>query len=827
MHKELQSYPYWTPHTNKRPLVKNGAFHQAYTYDQLPNGTINANIGILLAPEHQLTCIDVDMPEEAISSTKEKREQYMQFEGPIDLTDPVNWSSTTYREFLEQQTPLFSQLPPELITLINQSYVELSPSGLGLHIWLNTPDKAGTSTAYKKSLTFAGQWSLQNQFMTATGIALAGTETNSLATLHLQDLPEVFSFERQTREPSDTNNEPVTAPISLITPEQVSHAMRIIPPAPQQREKARWEELTSVRWESYHYWITIGMALHHWGEATGNTTVAMMAWMDWSKRDTAKFKDEQDVATHWDSFTANKSSNQSQITIATIMAYAARLQFQYPKPLRVKGQVYPHVPQINEYANFKYLIDYYNIKLYENDYYYLSGDKEIMDKYFLSTRHNTTLFNKYGPFTPQELASYMLVFCQGHDWPKMQSASQLTKTWCDQTTSQMDLFNEWLDTPFEELPEVFKKRWVLTNEESVEQYTEQSTVDHLFTCLNVRSDSREERALYYSLFKKAMFQIIKFHEPINRSSEFSDNGGILILSGAENTYKTTFLKLLLPHELSRTLFKEVMQKLDTEKNLRDFISQFPKKVIVVLNEIEGLMQLGGGSLFKNLCSSNQVAYVPIYQTAERFEYRKAALFGTTNSTNLKLTEEGTRRLWIVPVSTIDTKSAARVNLHHFYSALRKEFRQRVEHGELPWLLTKKEIELLDKLNENSTAETELSILLETFWPAKDTEMPVDYLDGINLVKYKGPKLMTELQVLKYIEFQGIKVKSALPAFRHALARHCGNWTNTLKEDRPRRMAIIRRGELCQNPRKNGKSFMYHKWVMPPLASEYTWTETEE
>jgi len=388
--------------------------------------------------------------------------------------------------------------------------------------------------------------------------------------------------------------------------------------------------------------------------------------------------------------------------------------------------------------------------------------------------------------------------------------------WCDTCTQPFDIVKEWLDMPFEELPEPMHYAKILGHQYKVEQYNNQSTPEYLFSCLNVQATTDQERNLYFSCFKKTLMQFIKFREDEYQMGQFTDNGGMLILVGPENTYKSTFLKLLLPENLQFAR-KEINMEIQGEKSTRDFLRQMGKKAIIQIDEFEGFLNMAGkSSQIKNLLSSNEVTFTEIYDVSERRTLRKAIIVGTTNETKLALSDNGSRRLWFIPVGCIDTVSAAKVNLHKMYNNLREEFRQIYNQGVLPWLLTQEEVMFLNQRNQNMSASSELAILLEEFWPAIGYEMPNDYLEDVDVKRYKGPKLMSSLEVMNYMKFKQANPKGSLPALERALERHCGQWTKSLTQDHQRRMAIIRKGKLCQNARPHG-GFHYHKWIMPPIS----------
>ena len=818
--KDLVSYPYWTRHQNKRPLVDNGDFSNAKPFHskQIAPYLFEQNgVGALLHPQEKLAIIDIDF-----HGSKQEKEAFI----ATIQTPQEEWSTEKYTEWVKQTSTLFSQLEnTSLQSLIYETYTEWSPSGIGLHVFVHLTDKNTTKAAYIKSTNkqYKGQISLQNAFVTVTGRYLANAP-NEIKTISLQELNDVFAIRATAAQPPQHQNQATQidfSNINQISIEQVIDALNVVPPQPLLKTQEQWYQLTNRTYEHYDFWLTIGMALHNWGLTTKQLPTAYGFWSQWSQQDKQNYTNEEDLERKWESFNIGSQSHEIQVTINTLLALAAKLQFTYPRPLTKDKKILSSFPQIKEYANFKYLMDFYSIELWEDDLYYVSGNDEIMQKYF--NNETPPLLNKfYGPYTQKELESFTWQLCQDSNWRQLSGVANFVQTWVVAHSKRLDLFKEWLHTPFNELPEPMKQARFINKVFNVEQYNNQSTVEHLFKCLNIKWHSEDERQLYFSLVKKTLFQIIKFREPQHLFESTMDNGGMLILTGPQNTFKSTFLKLLLPAALQGLRKEVVMQGVASGKELRDFVRQLCKKVIIQIDEFEGFMNLAThSSQFKTLLSANEMAITEIYEKSERQTYRTATIVGSTNKTTLILTDDGTRRMWFIPVGKIDTENAAKVNLHKLYNDLYKEFHEQFNQGILPWLLTQKEVELLEKLNSQYCSTTDLDIILEEFWPAEGTIIPDEYLKGLNIKTYKGPKLMKTLEIIAFMKMHNYEFKGKLVALEHALHKHCGAWTESITQDVWRNTAVIIKGELCQNQRAAGNGYHYKKWVMPPVNKIYS------
>lgn len=822
--EELTSINSWTTHKDKRPAIPPDQAHNGQPYSAVSS---HPDFGFLFSKDNDIACIDVDFPGSRDDMTKaelrEEKESMMQLAVECGY-NRSDWHTPYYLEWVKNNTRVFKQLEgTELEPLLESTFCEWSPSGLGIHIWVRVSDKDKTNKAYSGSHLdqFHGQFSLQNAFMTTTGIPLSiSSEIRSLATVSIDFAPRCFKFPEIDQTPENkksalsVESDPldafmVQAANGDITEAQINEALNLVPCLDDGKVNKHWEALTGKVYEHYYFWLTIGMALHDYGSKTNTLTSMFISYLNWSKKDTANFKSEEDVEAKWRSFDAAEKSG---VTIATLMAMAARMKFEYPRPMFTREGKRTVMPQINEYVNFAYLMQYYNIKLWEDDLYYLSGDEEIMKKYFRG-KDAPILGKYYGPFTQNDLDARTLVLCQDSNWRKLESTARLVKTWISHSLRPLDIFLEWLNTPFDDLPEPYRVVFAGNEKISADVFDKNSTVEYLFDCLNAQYVNEKEKKLYFTLFKKLLMQVIKFREPDVLKMPFVDNGGILILSGRENTYKSTFCKLLVPRMLDRVR-KEVNTQLSGEKNLRDFLRYFSNKTIIQVDEFESVMDISS-SFFKNLISGNDNSFVDIYGTQEKNRQRRAVIIGTTNKEKLVLSEDGTRRLWFIPVGKIDTDSALRVNLHKLYNDLRQEFKEEFKKGIMPWLLSQDEIDYLNEQNMAFAAMSDLDLILEELWPITNKRMPRNYLDDVDVSRDRGPKTMTSGDVRAIIELNGHKI-TKLTRLEHALRRHCTKWTGLrqgqTREDRNR---LIKDGKIHQTWHEERQKYLRSRWIMPP------------
>jgi hypothetical protein len=691
---------------------------------------------------------------------------------------------------------LLASTPQWIQDLASKSYTEVSPSGKGLHIVAKVPEgsKAGLSRAYFKARDFVGQVSVQNAFMTFTGNPF-NSNNGDIAEIEMSDLEPYFKITTAPIQEANVNFDRVSVPDIQKIENYLDH----IPINQSPKIKHAYAEITGQDYCHYDFWIMVGMSLHDYGTITGELPQCYHLFLKWSQKDQEAYQSEQNVQEHWRSF----SNKPSKISYKTLLKFAAKFEFDWPYPVVNAKGVKTGGPIPGEYKNFEYLMNYYNLQIVRDRSsggLFISGQEDICDKYFLTPTMEKFFGKFYGPYHMEALASAFLLLCQDNRYrsTSLSLVHDLLKVTLNTATIEVDMMSTWLDTPFEELPEDLQIG---------AEYTDNSTMDYIMDCIEVSPTMKKcKHTLVKSIIKKWFMGIIKLREPI--SQPFDQNGGMLFFIGPENSRKTTFFNMILPKPLTRIGFiKTVNTNLRGDKDQRDFLRSLGSKVLIVLDEYDGLNENFIDAQLKNLITTNDVTFTDIYKTSDRRCMRSAMLCATSNSYKQRLSRNGTRRMWCVQVQWIDTSKLLKFNWHHFYRTLREEFRELVSRGRTPWLLTPTEIDVLNSYNLGVAAKTDLSIMLEA---AFDFESEFPGFDKITSIQRdKTGMLMRLTDILTVIKFKfpnsGIIKMSAL---ENELSRCCGIWTGTHNQIKqlisPK--AIVHSGKITQ-----GK---YTYWVLP-------------
>lgn len=826
--RSYSSSPLLSDRNAKRPLIPADKAKDAPTLVELLDSENQASpigfCGFLTSMDNAYAIIDIDAPKDVkkMILAAQAANQTAAEDAQISIPDLV-------------ATHVLLSAPKAVQNLLSITYCEYSVSKTGVHVVLKM-DKSllPKKRAYKHPKDFLGQLSISNNYMVATGDKL-DISPSTVAEVPYSILDILFGISESDSSQSKAqkseqdsqligSSEAILAAEALPSLQEVEAALKLLPLDQSPRIKEVYKKALETEYEHYNYWLQVGMALHNYGQVAKQNANCLALYLTWSATDPTAYTSDADVSAKWDSFRTAEEG----LTYKTIFKLANSFEFQYPRPVIKDGRRLIN-PDKNEYCNFKYLMDKYDIKLHMADgtSIYVSGDNDILEKYFHA--HNAKwLFGYLGPIESAGLQAATWRLCQDSHWRGLSGTQNFVNAWLTEPKDELDIFKLWLDTEEKDLPE--ELQYVLMPDQRrvhISEFNENSTFDYLKSC--VTFDDAQDTALSTKMMYKTFMQLIKFHEPV--SLAFEDNGGMFALIGPENTYKTTFFKKLLPQGLE-FLRKDVNQELNSEKNKRDFVRYLGTKTIVLIDEFEGFMDnKKSGSFFKSIISGNSASFTDIYQTAESKLRRRAILVGTSNETKQIISDNGSRRLWYAMITGIDTNKLICMNLHKFYRDMREEFRAEVSNGGTPWLLSKKETERVSVQNEGIKARSSLDLDLADMFPYTTSYNVDECGDDIAYLIPKATatsilassddaptRFLKTSQVKKLLKFNGYS-DVATAELERALERFCKRFIGQKKKAMidlsrgNRTPAVIHNGRLCMN-RRADNYWNYSYWIVP-------------
>lgn len=693
-------------------------------------------------------------------------------------------------------------LPSQIQELIGRTYTERSLSGLGFHIVIRM-NKEALSKGYYRSKTSDMQLSISNNFMVTTGNCVSPTK--EIAFVEQSELSGLFNIEPEADIVPQMASEMFLPPMKTVM-----ETLKNLPLDQNERVKIAYAKLTGTEYSHYDYWLTIGMALHDYSVRVSRAREGLAAYIEWSARDTKAFVSDADVEAKWWSFNTEMASKRG-ITFKTLFKLSQLVMLTYPA---VDKNGYP---LITVYRNFVYLMDKLNLKLHycAEKLYYVTGDCDIMERYFTLYRVQN-YFGYYGPFDRETLHSCLWPLAQDFGWSKADNIERHVKAWCKSRGPKVNIFWEWLNADESTLDDSFRYstgQYIEAsdndlyggeedNEEGGEKggynadeeattgiarcktltppTTDYDSLDYL--CSLITLDELEEDVI--KLRKQQIYATFMGLIKLNCGQTFENDGnaGMLAFIGPENCGKTTFFNRILPRGLS-FLRHDVVQMLKSEKNQRDFLRQLGSKVIVQVDEFEGFMdQKESGAFFKNVISGNLSTMVDIHRTDEVKLDRTGIIVGTSNEKNLLISQNGSRRLFYIPVDKIDAAGLLRINWHKFYNRLYDEFKREVKRGKSPWLLSPQAALKTTQVNSGVSAQTNLALALSEAYPYKRQYAWREHVKDISKSNEwrADPRYCRLLEINAKLELVTGQ-RFTLAALRNELKRFCKKFIRQQKE----------------------------------------------
>lgn len=714
----------------------------------------------------------------------------------------------------------FPELPVGLASFIQgtKTYSEISPSGKGLRIVCKLPSTKDKELAdghvfyitedmgdkRQCQINFGPPW------MTITRNATPFAY-DQVAEVTLNELAEVFTI-RLKDDPIKAKPKEAVDVTKLPTLGEISTALMSIPLDQNFRVKRAYTKTFEQSYAHYDFWMRLLMALHNYATLTSKEIECLELALQWSQTDDTSFESDEDVHKHWRSF-SEKDTIVSYKTLFKV-AYSYRLYWPIPKRQSKveKERGAPLRPLITEYANFAALINYYDLKIFrdigEPNIVYVTGDKDILNKYFIMYNVSFNFETYLGPFVKDTLLPALHIMCQDLGFIGISHAQIIAfiKNWLAKTRQKIDLIRMYFDTPYEQLPISYRED---------QCYYESTTFDVLFNCLKIdymTPDHNRELELYKAYYKKWLMGIIR---NLYYRSHQQMNNCVLLLTGREQIRKTSHFKYLFPPFL-RHLVAFTTHGFSTETAMRDVVKLSATNLVLVWDELEHYLESQTESNFKKIIDGNPQKIIDKYETVEKTINPIAVYGATSNFREFKLGSEGSRRLFHVPVSWVDTDAMGEICWHKLFSDLKAEVEWGVKSDTVPWLLTEEQLKYQSTLHSSIRAKTSIDMMLEEVF---DFDNDLIYVDGglagiMSLQNDRTGRLMTIKEVSDNLSKAGFNMMMVKrPALVKTLERLCGEYTRTRHKKR-----YLNRPK-CEVFRGLAKQKQYRKWIMPPMREE--------
>jgi len=704
-------------------------------------------------------------------------------------------------------------LPDQIRMLIKtfRTYVEVSPSGQGLHIYYRTNKDLlnHRKDQDKGTFGFEGSVFLRNQFVTCTG------HKHPLSTDDIETIA-VETFDRAVLAPakiqaisSAPNQRGLSVPNYAI--KDVERWLTKIPPNLSEsslqpllnRAYAQFDPPISNP-DDYLHWQYMATATHYAAANLGPAHIAAgeELFVEWSLRGTNDGEDDirakyRDCAPKYDGH---------DLTHLTLIRLASSVKITWPYPVMktVKEQtVVTDVPETSNILNWEALFDHYELELSQNEInkqYTVTALPQIQDRYF-KTRPGTYE-------SKEAIESALLYFAQdsGMSKAKANHATAAAKWWISTATEVFNPVKDWIDNapplPASQLEGWFQALW-----ESIELYPH----------------DRYNEELYRSYLKKNLMGVIRTHY---YTGQWKQTTGIVILQGGEKSRKSSWLESLLPPELQDYVVNSQAQ---LDGNAKKLSLEAGICQIWIKNEIEAFMagskfQAHKDAALKSFLVDSHDLYRPLFGLVPIKAPRKCIFFGTTNEEELQMSGSGNRRLQIIPVKYCDTSIFDDgFPMVRVYQELLEEFRNTpLDKQPDLWVLTDEEERLTNEINnEERKAESASDTVVKDVF---DFTAPYDISPYLTERGVINKKTIWKLKDIK-AEVSSRTGDNISPSqLKHVLKRLAGQWTGTVKQFRTEGNWSIEKG--LAKCRSKGK-VACQGYLMPPIINLFEDLDSQE
>lgn len=733
----------------------------------------------------------------------------------------------------------FPDIPPNLAYLLKtkKTYSEISPSGKGIRFFLKfeSSDEKQKLSGKVYHTNEECDWrkpedtqiNIGPPWMTMT-LNPTSFSSNEIATVTIEELQKCFAVKLKENYnnviPISKKKSPFsTSEKTNIVREQsvpsfgnMEAALNMIQLDQNPRIKRSYKKVFKENYQHYEYWLKVMMAMHDYSQHTTDEVKCLELIVAWSRKDEVAFKDEQDVINYWNGL-AERIANVDgpKITFRTLLSLAYYNTIHWPFAHKPKDKNIPELPRpiISEYANFETLLDFYDIKFHINELepssFFISGDEDIMQKWFLIAAVEKHFGELYGPYSRELLIPVLHMFVQAHDFRGIdhRRVKEFMINATVSTTLSVNLLKRYIETPFEMLPDDYKDNPENYNTSSVDLLFNSITIDYM------TSDTKKERALYYRYYRCWLMGVIR---QLYYEGEFDLNNCILILSSIEKKQKTTHFLKMFPKRF-RKYITLTTHGFSTETNKRDLSKLAAESLLMIWNEIEQHLNPEVESAFKEIIDNTPVKFIDKWDKTKTTTTPIAIYGGTSNQKSFKLSDNGSRRMFIIPVLNVDTDAVVNICWHPIFQELIKEFKDSLKKKILPWNLTEDELSYQARLHGGLKSKNNIDLALEDTYDATAV-LQVKHKNIIGVKSFQRDNtgtFKTTKQIQSDLDFHGINsAKIPRSALEKALIRLCSRYSDTERNERE-----------FWNPKckiKNGLAIWKGRklWCTPPLIEPY-------
>ena len=613
-----------------------------------------------------------------------------------------------------------------LFMLSHPTHCHYSPSGTGIHLiykltksaikQVNSQQKKQGACKQDDGALFNGDWRWDNSFLTFT--QNLHEQSTDIATIDYDTLIELVG-EKQEAAPVVDISTGLTMQAHIPSLDELINTLQNVPPTYNHLARKACRLLKHSQPETnYEYWLLVGQACAHTAVVLSSFGVDTIEAIEaefviWSSKD-PEFVSIEDVQKKFRSLVNSTRTKiaSGEITasfkVLSSLARGAVISF----PILAGKNL---TPDMNAIKNFEYLIKYEGLTVWLDTMsggYSIKGPEATIAQWFrpLKSIQTTCKEGTSQVFDAGTLDTVFLPFFQ-HKFKQSMSSSQ-AKVACKHMMINVDrtnAFKDWIDS---------------------EPWDGVSRFDSICHSIKYAHSTEEDSTLYDSYIRKALLSMIGIHYwPEDRPKI----PAMLVLTGPQHTYKSSWAEWLIPFELVQYLglvSTDLMISAGVERDR--FLST---RAVLVVNECEPLFTPRHEQKVKSSVDAEMVSYRDLYAPTPISRQRTALIIGTTNKPDLYTGSLGTRKIWQIPVSTCDSylvKDMDKQQLYAEIKALLVSYKKEKPKAliQTAWAQSFKEREQIEETNRKAKGTMGVdALLVEIFGDPLDTKFDVSDFSG--------------------------------------------------------------------------------------------------
>ena len=208
-------------------------------------------------------------------------------------------------------------------------------------------------------------------------------------------------------------------------------------------------------------------------------------------------------------------------------------------------------------------------------------------------------------------------------------------------------------------------------------------------------------------------------------TEKNTNHTMIILCGAQGTYKTTWINRLIPESLSEYLYTGAINI--ENKDTMTLLSQM--LIINMDDQINDLLSKKGCEQIKTIITQNKITYRKPYDRIPTESPRLASFIGSINTDTFLNDPTGSRRFLPFRVVSIDIESAKQINMDEVWKQAYDLFKS----GYRYYFNTEETQELMRNNEQFEQISLEEELLLRTYKPTTERDYCARFVQTSEIV----------------------------------------------------------------------------------------------